>query len=308
MKLVESSTIGQAPRYIALSYCSGNPTEHHQIRTFRVNIDRHRVRIDFFSLPNTLRDAIDVARRLNISYLWVDALCIIQDDDDDKLTEIAAMHDIYSNAYLTVAACRTGGSSDGFLEPLQNPFFSAPMMRPDGAMLNALWNNRGVGLINSSRNVTMVDGGCYNIKNIEPLHKRGWTFQEALLSARVLYFSRFQPYWVCQKIAHAGGEPYSEEYFRALELQDLLLQNFQSKVGHSKAAPSALDFEYRSPWLAESYSTRVLSVLDDKIFAIHAIKELYRKEGGEYFAGMWLQNLAIDLLWGTARRHERTDT
>jgi hypothetical protein len=55
-------------------------------------------------LPRTVRDAITVTRSLEYGYLWVDSLCIIQDDKQDQDLQIGMMDEIYSNATLTIAA------------------------------------------------------------------------------------------------------------------------------------------------------------------------------------------------------------
>ncbi len=67
------------------------------------------------SLSKSVQDAVLVCRRLGIRYLWVDALCIVQDDTDERQREAAQMHRIYSNSHLTIAAHAAVSSKDGFL-------------------------------------------------------------------------------------------------------------------------------------------------------------------------------------------------
>lgn len=64
-------------------------------------------------MPQTFVDAIIVARYLGIRYLWIDSLCICQDDVDDWARESARMCDVYSNAHLVIAANRSGNSAGG---------------------------------------------------------------------------------------------------------------------------------------------------------------------------------------------------
>lgn len=73
--------------------------------------------IPLTELPQTFQDAVTTARRLKLRYLWIDSLCIIQDDSDDWSLHVAAMADIYRNAYITLAAgasCDDDGGLFGF--------------------------------------------------------------------------------------------------------------------------------------------------------------------------------------------------
>ena len=64
-------------------------------------------------LPNTITDAIQVCQRMDFHYLWVDALCIIQDDEDDKSIQLQQMDQIYSLATLTLINASDADASDG---------------------------------------------------------------------------------------------------------------------------------------------------------------------------------------------------
>jgi hypothetical protein len=66
-------------------------------------------------LPQSIQNAITVIRRLGIRFLWVDALCILQDDSGDKASEISAMWEIYKDAIVTIAAASSASANDGFL-------------------------------------------------------------------------------------------------------------------------------------------------------------------------------------------------
>jgi hypothetical protein len=98
--------------YIALSHCWGSS------RTFETtgsNIQRHHEGIDIDEIPKTFRDAIIVGRQLNVRYLWIDSICIIQDSKHDWFVEASRMDDIYSNASLTISASCSKNDADGFL-------------------------------------------------------------------------------------------------------------------------------------------------------------------------------------------------
>ena len=69
---------GQCAKYVALSHCWGGKS---QVQTTRASFEDHKRGISLHKLSKTIRDAIWVARKLEIRYLWIDSLCIIQDDE-----------------------------------------------------------------------------------------------------------------------------------------------------------------------------------------------------------------------------------
>ncbi|KAL1636193.1 hypothetical protein SLS58_009887 [Diplodia intermedia] len=115
-KLVDSVT---SASYIALSYVWGAGQNHDSMfSTLKDNfLSRKRqgalARTDT-RLPRVIRDAMDLVERMGQRFLWVDALCIIQDDAENKMDQIARMDAIYSQASMTIVAA-TGRSAH---EPL----------------------------------------------------------------------------------------------------------------------------------------------------------------------------------------------
>ena len=75
------------------------------------------VGFDFALLPQSLKDGIMITRCLGLQYIWIDCLCIVQDDEEDWHREAGRMGDIYSKSYLTIAAARSADSNNGFLAP-----------------------------------------------------------------------------------------------------------------------------------------------------------------------------------------------
>jgi Heterokaryon incompatibility protein (HET) len=76
------ATNGRRGHYATLSYCWG-ALEKHPLRTTQANILAHLNGINFETLSKTVQDAILVTREVGLSYLWVDSLCIVQDDRED---------------------------------------------------------------------------------------------------------------------------------------------------------------------------------------------------------------------------------
>jgi hypothetical protein len=90
--------------YAALSYCWGKSERERQYLTKNENLEQRQEAVDISTFPKTFTDAIVVCRHLGIRFLWIDSLCIIQDNQSDWQTQSERMGNIYSNATLTIAA------------------------------------------------------------------------------------------------------------------------------------------------------------------------------------------------------------
>lgn len=103
-------------KYIALSYVWGGikQTETKKDNLHDLLDTPGALSKSCYSIPKTIRDAIELTKQLGEDYLWVDALCIVQDDDTIKQSMIGLMHLIYSNAFVTIFAA-SGSSSDAGL-------------------------------------------------------------------------------------------------------------------------------------------------------------------------------------------------
>ncbi|KAH7076852.1 heterokaryon incompatibility protein-domain-containing protein [Paraphoma chrysanthemicola] len=105
-------TGGKVERYCTLSYCWGQCSTAYN--TTRDNLVAHEKELPIVSpelkMPKTYHDAIVITRHLGVRYLWIDAICIVQDDPEDWRAEAAKMKDIYQNSYCTIAA--TGSMGD----------------------------------------------------------------------------------------------------------------------------------------------------------------------------------------------------
>ncbi|KAJ8105587.1 hypothetical protein OPT61_g10085 [Boeremia exigua] len=105
------NTHGGAYPYAALSYCWGGIAGAWLTNT--TTITQHLRGIKRSDLPATINDAIDVAAALGIGYIWVDALCIIQDSQEDWKVESAKMGGIYQGGLVTIAASKSASSDEG---------------------------------------------------------------------------------------------------------------------------------------------------------------------------------------------------
>ncbi|GKU05577.1 heterokaryon incompatibility protein [Fusarium langsethiae] len=108
-------TAGQSGNYCALSYRWGRPEE--TLRTTDGNINNMLGGIELSSLPKLLQDAVTLTHQLNVPYLWIDALCIIQENKQDWEAEAPKMGEYYKNAVLTIAASLANQVSQHILVP-----------------------------------------------------------------------------------------------------------------------------------------------------------------------------------------------
>ncbi|KAK4442309.1 HET-domain-containing protein, partial [Podospora aff. communis PSN243] len=74
------------------------------LTTTRATLEKHKRQLPAQRLPKTFQDAIELARKLRIRYIWIDSLCIVQDDAGDWASESKQMGMIYERRYLTIAA------------------------------------------------------------------------------------------------------------------------------------------------------------------------------------------------------------
>ncbi|TVY73230.1 hypothetical protein LSUE1_G007579 [Lachnellula suecica] len=168
--LVDGSTINED--YVALSHCWGMGET---LRTTKENLSSFQDSIPWNQLPKTFRDALQVARGLGIGYIWIDSLCIIQDDIVDWGTESAKMAGVYNNALLTIMAASASDSRDGcFLSGIsEHEMVALPYTDNDGATSLSVF-------------ASIPSPGYDDVVLRGPLFKRAWVFQERLLSKRKL--------------------------------------------------------------------------------------------------------------------------
>jgi hypothetical protein len=92
-------------RYVALSYKWGECTPFLLLKPNKDDLfARDGLRRNWDAIPKTIRDSIDFVRNVDCRYVWIDQLCLIQDDDDDRGTGIQAMDLVYEQAYFTIVA------------------------------------------------------------------------------------------------------------------------------------------------------------------------------------------------------------
>jgi hypothetical protein len=105
---------GEFAEYAALSYCWGGSSV---LITTRATCTDRLAGINFGHLPKTIQEGVVITQNLGIRYLWVDSLCIVQDDADDCAGEAAKMKSVYANSLVTICAERVDDSEGGCFLP-----------------------------------------------------------------------------------------------------------------------------------------------------------------------------------------------
>lgn len=141
-------------------------------------------RITWTSLPKTFQDAIHFVRQINLRYLWIDSLCIVQDDQLDWELESHKMATIYRNAYLTIAATSSSGDSGGC-------YSSGSDLDKDYEVGTDMYVREKPAHFDSMQH--------HSISSPFPLLSRAWFYQERLLSPRVLHFGPKEILWECKE-------------------------------------------------------------------------------------------------------------
>lgn len=182
---LEVEEVPSTVSWVALSYCWGPGITKFTLRSD--TFEEFRAGIPLEKWPGTLRDAIQVARNLNLKYLWIDALCILQDSATDWRSEAARMQDVYSGAAFTIIASESPSTGAGIFAP-RPPVTWKPCELPfrDSKEKSSVW------LRPSFRNA--VDMSYTN-----PLQSHIWTLQEGLLAPRSLSFRKDQIVWECSR-------------------------------------------------------------------------------------------------------------
>jgi Heterokaryon incompatibility protein (HET) len=278
VRLTETSNEVPDRPYATLSHCWGShPT--FQILTAE-NLSKLKTEVHLESLPRTFRDAIEVCRGLEIKYLWIDSLCIIQRGKgsiEDWQVHIRSMREIYASGLVNISADRASCAEDGFLHP-RDPESIRPITIFEANP--------------SQSTLSVIDLELARSSLMEsPIAKRGWVLQERLLSPRVLHFTPRQLFWECCELPLAC-EMYPSGVPRLADQQNL---NFAPFDITSLSSDSHMEW-YR---IIEDYTNRKLTYPDkDKFAALVGVAQKVRKKKNDrYIAGLFQSHLPDALLW-----------
>lgn len=173
--------------FVALSYMWQEGGDSDNIRLERTN--RRELEseggLTNIRLPFIISDVISLCKDLGQRYLWVDRQCIIQDDESSKHDQIAGMDTIYLSANLTIIVAVNSRDGEGIPGYRTWPRKSS-VWRPEHELDG---EGRRLSELNGMR--TIVNASLWN--------KRGWTFQERILSKRRLFVTDFEVIFECSQ-------------------------------------------------------------------------------------------------------------
>lgn len=270
IKVVDTQSFGDMPQYATLSYCWGRDDF---IKLTMQAIDSFYEGVNYIDLPQTFQDAIFVTRRLGLDYIWIDALCIIQRQEDfsDWLSESARMRSIYGGGYVNIAASHAGNVHEGFLHRSDEyqGGIAAKVSTSQGSHMQVFY----------ARTVEDGEGWAYWEERSD-LGQRGWAFQERLLAKRTLHFNKYGLLWECRESNAAEFSPEPKGPW----------------------GPGRLACPDHEPWewieVVNGYSDTKLTISSDKLTALAGIaRRQSEAKPDQYLAGMWRSELIYQLCW-----------
>ncbi|KAK0633927.1 heterokaryon incompatibility protein-domain-containing protein [Immersiella caudata] len=288
LRLVTSTSLEPKAPYVALSHRWGAN------QTFILRTDRmaaYQEAIPTSEASATVRDAARVTRALGIRHLWVDCMCIIQDDDgQDWARESDTMFKVYGLSTCTIAAANSGDGEGGFLTD-RNQYRVRPCHIPSPFKADSKYSFKVM-----SQYLNKIHDR--NVRNSEWFN-RGWVFQERMLAPRLLIFTKTQVLWGCAKLQAAETWPCGKtndnyiDRFNSVEVEkDRLRDLLDPKTGICSSHKAWWEF-------LQDYMSSQLTVWSDRLAAIRGIAALTEDLTGErYCGGMWLTgDLFNALLW-----------
>jgi len=296
IRLVNTSEVLPGCGYVTLSHSWGAAQV---FKLTKLTAGQLEQGIPLASLPLTFQHAVMVTRKLQHKYIWIDSLCIYQDEDDksDWLKEAFLMDKVYTNCVVNIAATGAKDSTSGLFATTR-----VPQIELEATKVSWL-----------GEEYILTDWMLLERElRSAPLNQRGWVLQERLLSPRILHFGSKQLFWEC-------NEGVLCERFPTVlppAMQNTTMAHFSSltrlrrraddrklsgAIGDGQATRKIGLGDAYALWgaVVQSYSRSALTFSSDKLVAISGIAKVTREalKNDEYIAGMWGRYLASHLLW-----------
>jgi len=234
------------------------------------------------TLRATFKDMADLTWRLGVRLMWIDCMCIIQDDTKDWRNESALMGKVYANSWLNVSANARDASSSGlYAERCVSRNLAHFRTRYDASGEATTWT------------VTSMDEWWDEVEDV-PVNKRAWVLQERVLSPRIVHMSSNQVLWECRQLQASeylpDGDPKYKESSNSYTKMKRICYGNRDKDQDNVFA----DWER----LVYHYTYCGLTFETDRLIALSGIASMVQKRTQcDYLAGMWRKSLPIGLLW-----------
>jgi hypothetical protein len=274
--------VSKPVKYIALSYVWGRIPDvlESTLNNFSALQNARALELEPWAsrMPSTVRDAIYLTKEMGERYLWVDRLCIIQDDDQHKAEQLSWMSSIYANSYFTIIAADGNDANYGLpgIRKISSPrSYHQPILEFSQTCY----------LMQAPESETQF--------NMKEWHKRGWTFQERTLSNRNLVFFQGKVFWECCQSIWAE------------DIANSAPNNTTSPERSLQRKSDRYRFEffrwpdlYQYSRLVSSYNNRLLSYPSDGLQAFSAVIDVMcRSFEGGFIHGIPKLYFDIGLLW-----------
>ncbi|CAO2648263.1 Nn.00g075300.m01.CDS01 [Neocucurbitaria sp. VM-36] len=272
-------------QYFTLSHRWGTGSP---VKLLNENLQQFLLSIPWTSFSHTFQDAMTVTKKFGFRYIWIGSLCIIQNNAEDWLKESATMSDVYEGGICNIAATAAGETGTDGLFAKRDGTTIAPFMLD-------IARKGSVDRYLCSRNAFRYDGYLKSL-----LSRRGWVFQERLLSPRTLHFNQ-QVFWECKEIECAESYPMGlndGQFIRdpgsGLKYEFVLPQ--KSWLEDIRTSPQRRYEIWQE--LVHGYTCCELSEEKDKLVAISGlVKKLQPVMNDEYICGLWRSDLLNGLTW-----------
>jgi len=294
-RLYSTSTADAELEYLTLSHCWG---KLEVLKLEGHNLEAMMTGFQISKLPRTFQDAIEITRRLGYQYLWIDAMCIIQDSVDDWSFEALRMAAVYENGVCNIAALGAVNSHGGCFAtrcPLEH--YSCRLVENSDMDIYATSMETYLELLSESDPESNAPGA---------IHTRAWIVQERLMSPRNVYFGSRIIRWECRSKMSKDNSP-EKELENDLISDRLALRGKMSKK-HFAALRQPLnptthttDCEtFNVAWgdFVALYTRCALTQDKDKFFAAAGMVEIVQRSTGmTNISGLWEELLPTQILW-----------
>ncbi|KAH7070270.1 heterokaryon incompatibility protein-domain-containing protein [Paraphoma chrysanthemicola] len=290
--------------YFALSHCWGPNGLLDHGKTSSSSLSERQAAISIEMLPLNFQHAIRVTRDLGAKYLWIDALCIIQDSITDWSEEGARMGAIYSNARLTIAAASSEMAAEGFLD--REPTTPRPhiLLQVDTTGLQEPPLGPAELLLYSNESLTSLEPNFLDLlrRNTHSLARRAWCLQENLMSGRVVHFTKGKLIWECREgfrdefLVHPSDKGMWQ---RIVPKMSSLRPACSDMIRVLEGELDPLDLWYSH--VIPDFTSRNITYDFDRLAATSSIARAVAWARGwpttDYLAGVWSKDLGRGLAW-----------